>query len=86
MAKHAMLFAMRLREWRQTQKLTIAQAAERFGIRHARTFQRYETGEILADAPFVAAAEAISEGLVGPSDFYAQRSEFLSKNVLEAAE
>lgn len=86
MAKHAMFFAMRLREWRQTQKLTIAQAAERFGIRHARTFQRYETGEILADAPFVALAESVSEGLVGPADFYAQRSDFLSRSILEAAE
>lgn len=71
---------MRLREWRHTQKMTLADCAEVFGVRHPRTFQRYETGEILPDAPFVAAVLRISEGAVTADDFYAQRREWLSRN------
>lgn len=78
--------AMKLRQWRQTHKLTIAQAAERFGIKHPRTFQRYETGEILADAPFVRLVVAQTDGEVTPADFYDQRAEFLGLLIKEAAE
>lgn len=81
-----MFCAMRLREWRQTQEMTIAQAAELFGIKHARTFQRYETGEILPDAPFVEKSNRISGGAVTAEDFYHQRAEWLSANTAEAAE
>lgn len=77
---------MKLRQWRQTHKLTIAQAAQRFGIKHPRTLQRYETGEILADAPFVLMVQAATSGLVNPSDFYEQRAEYLGLVSREAAE
>ena len=78
--------AMRLRDWRATHKLTIAQAAERFGIQYPRTFHRYETGEILADAPFVRLAAELTEGAVTAADFYDQRADFLKSRLPEAAE
>jgi hypothetical protein len=69
--------------------MTIAQAAEMFGIKHARTFHRYETGEILADSPFVEKAALFSNGEVAADDFYAQRKDWLAANSIcipEAAE
>lgn len=77
---------MKLREWRQTQKLTIAQAAIRLGIKHPRTLQRYETGEILPDAPFVRLVAETTGGAVTGSDFYDQRAEYLGLMIQEAAE
>nr|WP_143530736.1 hypothetical protein [Rhizobium sp. RU36D] len=58
--------------------MTLAQAADQFGIPHARTFQRYETGAVVPDAPFVLKAFELSDGAVTGHDFYLQRAEFLS--------
>lgn len=87
MAKGAIKRAMNLKEWRLTHGRTQAQTAAMFGIKHARNYQRYETGECLPDAPFVLRAIALSAGEVSAHDIYMQRAAWLeARRFPEAAE
>jgi transcriptional regulator with XRE-family HTH domain len=76
----AILRAMNLRAWRQTQQLTMAEAAVRICVDSARTYQRYETGENRPDAPVVERIRLVTCGSVSLSDLHQQRLDWLRAN------
>jgi transcriptional regulator with XRE-family HTH domain len=67
---------MKLLIWRKSQGLTLADAAQLFGIEGtnpARTLQRFETGERMPTALTIAAIEVATDHLVTAQDIYEVR-------------
>lgn len=60
--------------------MTMAEAASRFGVEGARTYQRYETGENRPDAPLVEIILAVTGGAVALDDLHQQRLDWLKAN------
>ncbi|MEX3008981.1 helix-turn-helix domain-containing protein [Hoeflea sp. TYP-13] len=71
---------MRLKEWRLTQKLTLADCAAALGCNGARTYQRYEDGMHRTDALFVEAIVELTDGAVTAQDMHETRLEWLKAN------
>ena len=84
---------MKLKEWRLTQKHTLAKMADALLIENARTYQRYEEGENRIDAPLAERIMTFTSGAVSLQDLHDQRVSWLRDNrpavfadVREAAE
>ncbi|APO74243.1 hypothetical protein AM571_CH01407 [Rhizobium etli 8C-3] len=75
---------MKLKEWRLTRELTLAEMASALEIENARTYQRYEDGENRTDAPLVERIIAFTGGSVSLDDLHAQRLDWLRANRPEA--
>lgn len=83
---------MKLKEWRLTRNMTLAEAAATLGMpgkNPSRTYQRYESGEKRPDAPLVEAIIAMTGGAVTVEDMHRARLDWLAARdgaVAEAAE
>lgn len=71
---------MNLKQWRQTHQKTLQECAAFFGVRNARTYQRYETGENRADADLVDVFVRLSGGAVTAADMHQTRLDWLKAN------
>ncbi|NBN62809.1 helix-turn-helix domain-containing protein [Pannonibacter tanglangensis] len=71
---------MNLKQWRLTQGKTLGDCARHFGLKSARTYQRYETGENRPDADLVDAFVRLSGGAVTALDMHQTRLEWLRMN------
>lgn len=78
------ILGMTLHDWRLMRNMTVAAAAEFFGIPNARTYHRYETGENRPDAPLVEHFVKATDGSVTLADMHATRLSWLGAK--EAAE
>lgn len=68
--------------WRLAADLSLAEVARRVGIggaNPARTYQRYETGEVTPPLAIVIAVEKLSRGAVTPRGFHRVRQAYLLK-------
>lgn len=75
---------MRLREWRQTQKYSLTEMANRTGFGNSMTWWRYEVGEHRVDAPVVERIVAVTNGQVTAQDMHEVRLEWLKANKPDA--
>lgn len=80
MAFIAIYVAMTLRQWRLTQGKTLEECARHFGLKSARTYQRYETGENRPDADLVDVFVRLSGGAVTAADMHQTRLDWLKAN------
>lgn len=80
MAFIAIYVAMTLRQWRLTQGKTLDECAAFFGLKSARTYQRYETGENRPDADLVDVFVRLSGGAVTAADMHQTRLDWLKAN------
>lgn len=71
---------MKLREWRQTQKLSLHRMASLLGLANQVTYRRYEIGEHRADAPIIEKIVAATDGVVTPQDMHETRLSWLREN------
>ena len=81
--------AMRLKDWRGRENLTLLDCATRLGLRDGRAFQRYETGEHRPDAPLLDQICLMTGGDVSLTDMHQQRLDWLrerGEKKMEAAE
>lgn len=62
---------MNLKDYLSSANLTFEQFAKQIGVSHARTVQRYVTGERIPDREIMAKIATSTRGLVTANDFYA---------------